>query len=194
MVGAVSEHDPDLVIAGERVALGPLRSDLAATYGRWVNHADVRFGLGHLGLATQQSEEAWVEESNKAAAEREPESAGFTIYDLSDREPVGTTSLFKISHPHASANFGIVLGERRNRGLGGAATRLVLDWGFHVLGLHNVLLEALTWNAAAIRAYERAGFRRIGVRRQAAISRGERTDVLLMDAVRDEFTGSVLAP
>jgi diamine N-acetyltransferase len=52
----------------------------------------------------------------------------------------------------------------------------------------------LAWNTAAIRAYEKAGFRRIGVRRKAAMSRGERADVILMDAVPADFSGSVIAP
>ena len=130
-------------MTGERVALGPLRRDLAETYGRWINQPDVRFGVEYM---------------------------------------------------QGGANLGISLGERRNQGLGSEATRLTLDWGFHVLGLHNVLLEALTWNEAAIRAYERAGFRRIGVRRKAAMSRGARADVILMDAIRADFGASVIAP
>jgi len=185
--------DPDLLIAGQRVALGPLRPDLAETYARWENEPEVRFGVEHLAIATPKSQEEWIEESSKAAAKREPESATFTIYDLADRLPVGTSALFHVSYMQSSAHFGISLGERRGQGLGREATRLTLDWGFHVLGLHNVLLEALAWNTAAIRAYERAGFRRIGVRREAAMSRGERADVVLMDALRADFGASVIA-
>jgi RimJ/RimL family protein N-acetyltransferase len=68
----------------------------------------------------------------------------------------------------------------------------VLDWGFTVLGLHNVVLEVMVWNERAIRAYERAGFRRVGVRRGAQVSMGERCDELLMDAIAPEFGASVL--
>jgi RimJ/RimL family protein N-acetyltransferase len=186
--------EPDLLVAGERVALGPLRRDLAETYGRWINQLDVRFGVEYVAVATPQSQETWVDESNKEAGEREPKSVTFTIYDLADRTPVGTCGLFDISHMQGGANLGISLGERRNQGLGSEATRLTLDWGFHVLGLHNVLLEALAWNTAAIRAYERAGFRRIGIRREAAMSRGERSDVVLMDAIPADFGESVLGP
>jgi diamine N-acetyltransferase len=185
--------EPDLLIASERVALGPLRSDLADTYGRWVNHPEVRFGLEYLGVATPETERAWIEESVKEAAEREPKTVMFTIYDLSDRAPVGTCGLFDISYMQSAGRLGISLGERRNQGLGSEATRLTLDWAFHVLGLQNVLLEALTWNTAAIRAYEKAGFRRIGVRRHAAMSRGERADVLLMDAIPADFGASAIA-
>jgi diamine N-acetyltransferase len=186
--------EPDLLVVGERVALGPLRRDLAEMYARWINQPEVRFGVEYLAVATPESTESWVDESTKAAAEREPKSVTFTVYDMSDRAPVGTSGLFEISHIQGGANLGISLGERRNQGLGTAATRLTLDWGFHVLGLQNVLLEALAWNTAAIRAYEKAGFRRIGVRRMAAMSRGERADVILMDATPADFGASVVAP
>ena len=61
-----------------------------------------------------------------------------------------------------------------------------------MLNLRNVMLETLAWNAAGLAAYERAGFRRIGVRRAARISRGRPTDLVLMDAVPDDFGDSVL--
>ena len=189
----MDSHEPDFITVGDKVALGPLRLDLAARYARWMNDPDVRSGLNQMGIATPQSQEKWVEENLERGAKSEPEAVEFTIYDLSDRAPVGTCGLFTISYMQSSCRFGIALGERRGQGLGGEATRLTLDWGFHVLGLHNVLLEALAWNTAAIRAYERAGFRRIGVRREAAMSRGERADVVLMDALRADFGASVIA-
>jgi RimJ/RimL family protein N-acetyltransferase len=55
------------------------------------------------------------------------------------------------------------------------------------------VLETLRWNEMAIRAYENAGLHRAGNRRQAAVSLGAPTDVLLMDAVRADFIGSILA-
>ena len=109
-----------------------------------------------------------------------------------DSAPVGTAGLLGILHAHGNAEFAIFLGERRGQGLGTEATRLVLDFAFHVLQLRNVLLETLEWNAAGLTAYERAGFRRIGVRRGARISRGRPTDIVLMDAVPQDFGASVL--
>lgn len=115
--------EEDHVLRGERVALGPLRVDLADTYRRWVHD----------------------------------------------------------------------LGERRTPGLGTEAMRLVLDWAFNMLGLHNVILSVLPANVGAIRAYEKAGFQRVGVRRGAVLSLGEVSDEILMDAVRHEFESPVLA-
>lgn len=187
-----TEEKPDLIVVGDKVALGPLRRDLAASYARWVNQIDVRRGLDRMGISTPASEEKWVDECNTEGAEREPKTVEFTVYDRTDAAPVGTAGLFGIEHAHGLAKFGIAIGERRGQGLGTEATRLVLDYGFHVLHLHSVMLEVLDWNSAGLTAYERAGFRRIGVRRRAVLSRGQRTDLVLMDAVPEDFGASVL--
>jgi len=184
--------DPDFIVVGQKVALGPLRRDLAADYARWANQLEVRRGLDYLGISTPQSQEKWVEDNIERGAQREPAGVEFTIYDRADSAPVGTAGLFQINHAHGRAEFGIAIGERRGRGLGTEATRLVLDFAFHVLQLRNVLLETLEWNVGGQKAYERAGFRRIGVRRGAVISRQRPTDVVLMDAVPQDFGASVL--
>ena len=187
------DHDePDFIVVGEKVALGPLLRDLAAEYARWMNQPEVRDGLVHLGVATPESQEKWVDENLVQAAKREPEGVEFTVYDRADSAPVGTAGLFHIAHAQGRAELGIAIGERRGRGLGTEATRLVLDFAFNVLRLRNVLLETLEWNVAGQVAYERAGFRRVGVRRGAAISRGRPTDIVIMDAVPEDFGRSVL--
>jgi diamine N-acetyltransferase len=188
----MDSHEPDYVVVGERVALGPLRPDLAASYARWMNQLEVRRGLDQMSIATPQSQEKWVEENIEKGAKREPEAVEFTVYDCTDSTAIGTAGLFGIAHAHGTAEFGIAIGKRRGQGLGTEATRLVLDFAFHVLQLRNVLLEALEWNVAGLTAYERAGFRRVGVRRGARISRGRPTDLVIMDAVPEDFGASVL--
>ena len=188
----MDSRDPDFIVVGERVALGPLRRDLAADYARWMNDPEVRSGLNQMGVATAESQERWVEENLERGAKSEPEAVEFTVYDRADGAPVGTAGLLGILHAHGNAEFAIYLGERRGQGLGTEATRLVLDYAFNVLQLRNVLLETLEWNAAGLAAYERAGFRRIGVRRGARISRGQPADIVLMDAVPQDFGASVL--
>jgi diamine N-acetyltransferase len=185
--------ETEYLIEGERVALGPMRRDLAAAYATWINRLEVKAGILNLGIYDRESEEAWLEENAKANAGLEPIAANFTIYDRGDDAPVGTCALMDISHRHARATFGILLGERRGQGLGTEATRLTLDWAFNVLSLRNVLLTVNPWNAGAIRAYEKAGFKLVGRRRDALVAHGRRWDEIYMDAVADEFAGSVLA-
>ena len=185
--------DVEYLIEGERAALGPMRRDLAAAYATWINRVEVKAGLANLGILDAVTEAAWIDETAKANAQLEPAAANFTIYDRGDGAPVGTCALTDIEHRHRRADFGIVLGERRGQGLGTEATRLALDWAFNVLSLHNVRLEVYPWNAGAIRAYERAGFKVIGRRREAIFRHGRVWDEIYMDALASEFTGSVLA-
>jgi diamine N-acetyltransferase len=181
--------EPQLVIAGERAALGPLRADLVPLYQRWVNDREVARGLGAINLWTEEAERGWYEQASRG----DGKNVNFTIYDQDDLAPVGTTGLFGVDHYHRRATFGIMLGERRGQGLGTDATRLVLEWGFTVLGLYNIALNVWEWNAAAIRAYTKAGFREIGRRRGGAVVMGRRFDEVVMDAIAPDFQGSALA-
>jgi RimJ/RimL family protein N-acetyltransferase len=157
-----------------------------------MNQPEVRDGLVNRGVANARSQEKWVEENLEKSADREPSVVEFTIYDRADSAAIGTVGLLGISSAHGTAELGIALGERRGQGLGTEATRLALDFAFNVLHLSNVLLDVLEWNVAGITAYERAGFRRVGVRRGAVMSRGERTNLVVMDAVPEDFGASVL--
>jgi RimJ/RimL family protein N-acetyltransferase len=188
-LAAPAEPAPHLIVTGERVAFGPLREDLIPVYANWLTTLEVACGVGNTVIYTVEAESTWYEE----AAKPDPGQALFTIYDRFDLVPIGTTGLTNIDHRHGTATFGIMLGERRGQGLGTEATRLMLDWAFTVLGLHNVDLLVFAWNRPAIRCYEKAGFRQIGRRRGGAVCMGRRFDVVIMDAIAEEFTGSVLA-
>src|SRR4051794_28721523 len=64
----MDSHERDFIVIGDKVALGPLRRDLAADYARWMNDPEVRCGLNQMGIATPQSQEKWVEENLERGA------------------------------------------------------------------------------------------------------------------------------
>jgi diamine N-acetyltransferase len=185
------DERPGFVVEGERVALGPIRSDLVPLYQRWSNDLEVANGNGWVIPFTLESQRDRI-----AGRAGRPQFADFTVYDSSDQAPIGFSSLFHIDHRTGSAEFGIFLGERRGRGLGTEATRLTIDWGFTVLGLHNIMLSVAGWNRRAIQAYAKAGFQELGRRRGATVTMGRRYDAVFMDMLASEFQrsgGSVLA-
>jgi hypothetical protein len=55
------------------------------------------------------------------------------------------------------------------------------------LGLHNVMLTVLEFNQAGIRAYQNAGFKEFGRRRQSHLSGGKLWDEIQMDCLSTEF-------
>jgi RimJ/RimL family protein N-acetyltransferase len=93
-----------------------------------------------------------------------------------------------------TAEYGIVIGEQdcQGKGYGTEVTRLMLDYAFTVLGLHNILLTVVEYNLAGIHAYEKAGFRLIGRRRQAKWMNRKLWDVIYMDCLSTEFESPVL--
>ena len=181
---------PVLNVVGDRVALGPLRRDLLPTYRRWINDFGVLRTLGVLppGPTTLEQEAAWYEA-------RADDEARFTVYERATWAPIGNTGLRGIDHRNRSAAFGILIGEpsARGRGHGTEATRLVLDYAFTALGLHSVMLAVAEFNLAGRRAYERAGFRESGRRRQCRWLGGRLWDDVYMDCLASEFASPVLA-
>src|SRR5690606_35727569 len=93
-----------------------------------------------------------------------------------------------------TAEYGIVIGEKDawGKGYGTEATRLMLAYGFDVLGLQNIMLRVYANNPAGVRAYERAGFRKVGVLRNAMPLGRVRVDEILMDAIPDDIPPSDL--
>ncbi len=181
--GAVEmDEQAGFVVEGERVALGPLRSDLVPTYQRWENDLEVANGNGRVMPFTLEAERDRV-----AGRSGKPDCLDFTVYDRADQTPIGWSTLAGIDHRTGTAEFGIHLGDRRGQGFGTEATRLTLDWGFTMLGLHNIMLATAAWNQRAIRVYAKVGFRELGRRRSAGVTMGRRYDAVFMDLLASEF-------
>ena len=185
-----AETQPVVNIVGERVALGPLRHELLPLYQRWINDFAT---LRYLGIAprpmTAEQEQSWFD-----GATTSNETIPFTIYDLASWRPIGTTSLMGVDWRNRTAEVGILIGEpdARGQGYGTETARLMLDYAFTALGLHSLLLRVHEYNLAGQRAYQRAGFRECGRRRQVQLMGGKLWDTVYMDCLATEFTSAVL--
>jgi diamine N-acetyltransferase len=182
----------DFILTGERAALGPLQRDHLPLLARWLNDPEVRRGLAQRGLVNEDAELKWYEQMTDAGRAPRPTAVTFAVHDAADGELVGVCGIEGIDYHFARAELGIFIGRRRSTGIGTDATRLALDWAFNMLGLRNVMLETYEFNEQARRAYERAGFKVIGRRRDAVSVLGRRWDSFLMDAVASEFDSPVL--
>jgi RimJ/RimL family protein N-acetyltransferase len=186
-----SPDSPILNITGEKIALGPIRRDLVPLYLRWINDFEVTrtMGIGWRPM-TQEAEEAWYERACKSE-----NGALFTIYERETLRPVGNTGLHDLNLFQRTAEFGLVIGEKEcwGRGYGTEAARLVLDYGFHGLGLHNIMLRVVASNERGIRAYRRAGFKEFGRLRESFRVGGRVFDTIYMDCLSTEFESPLLA-
>ena len=181
-----SSEQPVLNVVGELVALGPLRADLLPLYGRWINDFGTLRMLGIPPLpVTAEKEREWYE----GRAKESENHVMFTSYERETGRPIGNTALHDLDHRNGSASFGIMIGEPdcRGRGYGTETTSLMLDYAFTALGLRNVMLTVFAFNPGGLRAYEKAGFKKIGRRRECRVVGGKVHDEIYMDCLVSEF-------
>lgn len=114
--------------------------------------------------------------------------ADYAIVRTEDRAHVGDLALTDVDKDNRSASFRIALNgpEFFGVGYGTEATRLLLDYAFDVVGLHRVSLEVFDYNPRAQRAYEKAGFVREGLQREALWWDGEWHDVVTMAILKTD--------
>lgn len=186
-----SDSNPPIVnMTGELVSLGPLRRDLLPLYQRWINDfATLRTLALPPAPMTLEQETAWYDGRSSDG------EISFTIYERASGRPIGNTGLHAVDYRNRTATFGIMIGEAncRGKGYGTETVRLMLDYAFTALGLHNVMLTCYEFNLAGQRAYAKAGFREIGRRRQCRTMGGRLWDEVYMDCLASEFTSPVLA-
>lgn len=177
--------EPVLWARAEGIALGALRSDLAHEYWRWESDPGAVLGYGRQVPESPESRAEGLQHQLRGA----PDQARFTVYDLRGGEPTpcGLASLL-IDHAVRTAEFVLVIApEARGTGAGTVATRLTLDYAFHIIGLEMVWLKVLEPNTGGRNAYARAGFREVGAMRSAGLWKGRRCAEVVMDALPGEF-------
>jgi len=176
-------------ISGKKCYLSPCQPADALKWAEWLNDLEVTLPLG---------DEAYIPagvESLRTDIEEiiTKQQQVFSIVDAENDRLIGRCLLFNIDPVNRSAMLGIFIGEKAywGKGYGQEATRLLLDYGFNLLNLHNIMLGVFSFNERAIQAYRKVGFKEMGRRREARIIGDRKFDVVFMDMLADEFKGKI---
>jgi len=169
-------------IVGEKCYLSPMALEDAPYFTEWLNDAEVAMNLNIMEqVINLETEQDFLKKL----------SAGynFSIIDVKTNKLIGNTGLINVDLIQRRAEFGIFIGTKnfRDRGYGTEATRLMLDFAFNVLNLYHIHLGVFSFNARAMKCYEKAGFHTIGRFTKARQLGGERYDIVLMEILADEF-------
>ena len=110
-----------------------------------------------------------------------PDRADWAIVRPADGAVMGEVVLNDLRREDRAMNVRILLtAEHQGRGYGTQAMRAVVDYGLGIVRLHRISLGVYAFNSRAIRAYEKAGFRREGVLRDALYWDGAWHDEIIM--------------
>ncbi|MEW1757379.1 GNAT family protein [Streptomyces cyaneofuscatus] len=183
---SADEPMPDLWISTDACGLGPYRSDLLETYWKWEQAPFSMLGHGRRVPLSLEHRKDWLDRQLKDDGQ-----IRFTVYDLASATPVPAGfAVLDLDHTRQTAEYALLVAPKsRGKGLGRHATRLTVDYGFHVSGLHAISLRVLTPHVTARAIYRACGFREAGRLRSAGVWLGARCDEEVMDMVPADFVG-----
>jgi len=171
---------------GKLLFLRPLEpADINERYLGWVNDPEV---TRYLETGTFPSTAADLEKFyTSISASRSDVILG--IIDKQSQRHIGNVKLGPISWIHRCATFGIMIGDRDywGKGFGAEASRLMVEYGFYKLNLHRIDLGVFAEHDAAVRCYEKIGFKIEGRMREDLFQGGEYKDRVWMGLLRSEY-------
>jgi len=111
----------------------------------------------------------------------------FGIYNKQD-EHVGNIGLTGFNNILRSCSYAILMCSRyKRKGYAFEGSVLSLNHAFNNLNLHRVFLGVVSWNESAIKLYEKLGFQREGIHRDAFWANGEYHNLYQYSLLKNEF-------
>ena len=171
-----------MILTGARISLRPVTAGDVARLSSIRREPEVASRWG--GLGEGEIEEEFVGNDKVFVVETEGEVIGAIQYD-EEEDPM---------YRHASIDIFLTTARHR-QGFGPEAIRVLARYLIDERGHHRMTIDPAADNGAAIRAYEKVGFRRVGVMRSYERGPdGTWHDGLLMEMLPDELTGDGSSP
>ena len=117
----------------------------------------------------------------------------FDIVKLDTKEIMGTCSIRNHGKDLSWASVAITImkPEEHSMGYGTEAMKLLVKYGFEVLGVNVISLEVFDFNKRAIRSYEKAGFVKTGEIHKVAERDGKLCNLWVMEITREMWDESL---
>lgn len=170
------------MLTGERVRLRPLeREDLGFTKSLH-NDPAVAFWEGNVFPVSSAEEEHWF-----ASLFERGERKVLIVTTLESTDPIGVVSI-DLNWRHRSATLALSIAPAHwGKNFGTDTIQTATRYLLNVLGLARVQAQILASNGASLRAFEKAGFQREGVRRKAYLWQSELQDMVMTAALAEDF-------
>lgn len=176
-------HKP--TITGERIVLRPIVADDAAAMLADLVDDEGRRLTGTHATFTSDHVHRWA-----ASRADTDDRIDLAVVERATGRWLGEVVVMNWNPDNRSCGFRIALtADSRNQGFGTVATRLIVDYVFDEIDdppVNRIELEVYAFNPRAISVYERVGFHREGVLRQALRWNDEYVDAILMSIVRSD--------
>lgn len=176
-VDPLTKSATDAKIPGKRVYLRELTPKNASKeYCAWLNDSEVNKYL--------ETRKCNIPELKRYIQKQldDPNSFFVGIFDKKNNKHIGNIKLEPIDWKNKKAVFGILIGNKDywGKGIGTEATKLIVDYAFKDMNLNEIELGVISENKAAIKVYEKVGFKVIDIKKNAVNHDGVLFDDVIM--------------
>ena len=170
-------------VSGKKVYLSPISTTDTDIFMSWINNPEIAHTTTFYTQFISLVQEKEIVESLAKSGNT------FSIVTQENDKIIGNCSFFNIDETNRTAEIGIIIGEKeyQSKGYGTEAVNLLIQFGFENRNYNNIYLHVYSFNERAIACYEKAGFKRQGVCREALIRGNKKYDRLYMDILADEY-------
>ena len=185
MVKSKKEHKI-IFLEDDEIILRPLeKGDINKKYLSWLNDREVTKFLDlRVFPSTLDDLRAFYRHTQNPKND-----VLLAIVDKESNEHVGNIKLGNIDWIHRYAELAIMLGDKSfwGKGYGQRSTALILEYGFKKLNLNKIILCVYAPHKAAIRIYQKLGFKIEGKQKKIFNLNGKYVDCLWMGLLRSEY-------
>ncbi|MGG4443745.1 GNAT family N-acetyltransferase [Brevibacillus fortis] len=171
-------------LEGERVFLRPIGTEDTELYFRSLFNKETRMLTGTQKHFTREQIQRYIENKSQDSS-----SVLLLICLCENDQVIGDVQIGDIDPKNRNAYIRISIDQNayQGKGYGSEALLLMLDYSFGILNLHRIELNVFAFNERAIHTYEKLGFQREGVQRQALYYNHAYHDSILMSMLVDEY-------
>lgn len=177
-------HNPFII--SKNVYLRPVEFSDASSIQKWHNDPELRkfARCGELPMTLEKEEE------DIKAASHAPNEAYLMIVKKRDNKPIGFIRINDLTSSARDVWLRMIIGDKSSWGknFAGEALRSVLEWLFYELNIHRVTLGTYATNKRALKFFEKMGFKREGILREAHFEDGTYHDIISFGLLKKEFS------
>ena len=162
---------------GKKIYLrGIEKSDVNESYQQWFNDEEVcRFNSHHRFPKRREDMESYYQ--NVICSDN---NLVLAIFSKKTKEHIGNVSLQSINFFERSAEFAIIIGDKKywGEGVGKEAGQIIIDHGFQELNLHRIYCGTSEDNIGMQKLAVHLGFQKEGISRKAMYKNGKYRDII----------------
>jgi len=168
-----------MIIKGEKIFLRHLKKIDIDTLHEWENNPEVREVSDGQNTYSKRDIEHFVNSHHDIYLQKQ---LRLMICENKNEQPVGCIDLFQFDAHHSRAGVGILIFDKnlRNRGYGGDALQLLIQYCIKHFDLKQLYCNVQAHNKASINLFQKAKFKIIGLKKEWNRNEDEWEDEIMM--------------